>query len=169
MRAIANWIFLIAMSFWLGSILFFSFVLGPTLKAELPANQFYETVNFLLPIYFQLGVVVGVIALLVAFVRTLRADQPKRLLKWVSALIIVMLALNVVGGYVLLPQLEELIPQALDTNNPNLEKYTSLYNYLQGISLLNLLLGLQVLLLISVDMRILPGRPSRGGGYSMRF
>lgn len=162
MRAFANWIFLIAMSFWVGSILFFSFVLTPTLKAKLGADQLYNTVIVLLPVFFQLGMAIGVIAFFVAIVRTLRTDRPKRMMKWITGLIIVMLVLNVVGYYVLLPKIQEL---STDVTNDTFIQY---YNYTQGVSLLNMLLGLQVLLLVAIDMRILPGRPSRGG-YTMRF
>lgn len=161
MRAIANWIFLIAMSFWMGSILFFSFVLTPTLKAKLGADQLYQTVNTVLPVYFQLGMVVGIIALLVAIVRTIRTDYPKRMLKWITAFIVVMLGLTIVGLYVLLPYMQ-LAPDYAA------EKFIQYYNFTQGISLLNLLLGLLVWLLVAIDMRLLPSRPSRGG-YTMRF
>lgn len=162
MRAIANWIFLSAMSVWIGSILFFSFIITPTLKAKLGTDELYQTVNVLLPVYFQLGIVVGVIVLIVAIVRTVRTQYPKRIMKWSTSFIIIMLGLNIVGHYVLSPRMLQLAPEF--TN----EAFLQYYNFTQGINLLNLILGLHVLLLVAIDMRMLPGRPSRGG-YSIRF
>lgn len=162
MRAIANWIFMSAMSVWIGSIIFFSFVITPTLKAKLGTEELYQTVNALLPVYYQLGIAVGVIALVVAIVRTVRTEYPKQIMKWSAAFIIMMLGLNIVGHYVLLPEMLQLAP---DFSH---ETFIQYYNFTQGINLLNLIFGLQVLLLVAIDMRMLPGRPARGG-YSIRF
>lgn len=161
MRAVVNWLFLIALSLWVGSIAFVTLLLAPALKSQFPADQFFQIVKMLFPNYFQLGVAVGFIVFLISFVRTFRAEHPKRLLKWGNLLIMIMLALTVIGGYVLVPQMQE-----LGTNG---EQLVQLYNYTQGVNLLNLLCGLLVLLILSIDMRILPGRLSRGSGYSMRF
>lgn len=162
MRAIGNWFFLIAMSVLLGSVLFFSFIATPILKAELGGDAFYMAVTVIFPVYFQSGIVVATIALLIAIVRTLRTDYPKHLLKWINLSLVVMLALNIVGLYVLLPPMQELAPDFAA------DEFIQYYNFAQGASLLNLLLGLQVLLFVAIDMRILPGKPS-SGGYSMRF
>lgn len=160
MRAVINWLFLTALSLWIGSIGFITLVLAPALRANFSEEQFYQTANVLLPIYFQLGLILGFVTLLISLVRTFRAERPKRLLKWVSALLFIMLSLTIFGSYGLLPQM-----QALESG----AEQVRLYNYTQGISLLNLFFGLLSLLFISMDVRLLPGSPTRTRGYSLRF
>lgn len=161
MRVIGNWLFLIAMSFWLGSIMFFTFVLIPELRAQFSQDEFYDIVSVLLPMQFRMGMIVGMIVVIIAIARLIRAAYPKRLLKWAGALLVIMLALNAVGEYYFMPQIIELVPD----RTPQFIQY---FNFMQGINLLNLLLGLLALLLIAADMRLLPRKPGRNG-FSLHY
>lgn len=161
MRVIGNWLFLIAMSFWIGTSMFLTFILIPRLRSQFSQDELYGIVSALLPLQFQLGMVVGMIVVIIAIVRMIRADRPKRLLRWAGVLLIAMLALNIVGEYYFMPQMMELEPDG----SP---QFIHLFNFLQAINLLILLLGLLALLLIAADMRLLPGKPTRSG-YSFHY
>lgn len=164
MRAVVNWIFLTALAGWLGSTMFFSFVLAPTLKEAVAADIFYETVLTVYPVYFKMGIASGVTAFVIAAVKTMRTGRPKRLLKWGSALIAAMLILHVIGHYFFVPEMEKHLSAMMSSSGSgSADQLTQYYNFTQGIGLLHILLGLFVLLFIAIDMRWLPGRAARGG------
>ncbi|WP_054951358.1 DUF4149 domain-containing protein [Numidum massiliense] len=165
MRAIVNWLFLLSIVCWLGSVMFFELLLIPKLKTAISIHQYYEVLNVVRPIPYQLGLVVGLLVLLIALFRTLRAERPKRLLKWIVLLLLMMFALNCVATFIVLPQMDALQGKitSFKSATSDVKQFTKLQSYTQMINLLQCLFGLFVLLFTAVDMRILPAKPIKSG------
>lgn len=95
MASFFNMIFFFAMSFWVGSIAFMSFIVAPTLFRELPREIAGEFVSKLFPHYYILSYVCGSLA----FVSLLLKGILGTPFPWVRlALIVVMLGCATYAG-----------------------------------------------------------------------
>lgn len=92
---------------WLGSIIFFSFIIAPQIFKVLPRFEAAKLQNHLFPFYYSVGIVCALGMLLYAFFK----DQKK--IVWIG----VALALALVG----LTTLSPLIREAFLSQNPSIK------------------------------------------------
>jgi hypothetical protein len=92
-----NKIYRVLSSIWLGSIVFFSFVIAPQIFKVLPRFEAAKLQNHLFPFYYSVGIVCGLGILLYAFFK----DQKKII--WIGAA----LALSLIGLTTLSPLIKE--------------------------------------------------------------
>lgn len=92
----------LAVSFWLGAMVFFAFFVAPAAFATLEREAAGRLVTAIFPRYYQAGVVLGILALAGCLARTL----PRRGHGWdwlPLGLVVLMLALTVYAWLVILP------------------------------------------------------------------
>ena len=64
MWVFVKWFYLIALSVWIGEIVFFSFVVAPSVFRAFPPSDAGRAVAAIFPTYYQIGYVCGVVLLL---------------------------------------------------------------------------------------------------------
>ncbi len=95
MASLLNIIFFLALSFWIGSITFMSFIVAPTLFRELPKEVAGEFVSKIFPSYYMLGYICGSAAFLSLLFKGL-LDKP---FPWIRLLLIfIMLGCSLYAG-----------------------------------------------------------------------
>ena len=113
MIAFAKWVHVVALAVWLGSIVFLSFVIAPTLSSAFPPEQraeFGRIMGLIFPKYYLVGYLCGVLLLLSSIVLWRTASGGGR---WAAAglLSAVMLAAALYAGIVVQPRAHTLRPQ----------------------------------------------------------
>jgi hypothetical protein len=98
MLTLARCVYLLSLAVWLGTIVFFSFVVAPTVFSALPRAEAGQVVSAIFPIYYRVGYVCGAALLLTSLVlwRSARPASRRRVLG--VALGAVMLALTAYAG-----------------------------------------------------------------------
>lgn len=71
MNALLNFLELLSLMLWLGAIVFFSFLLTPALPRVLGEDQAGKMVRALLPRYYLLGILCGIVLIAVQLLRGL--------------------------------------------------------------------------------------------------
>lgn len=92
---LSNMLFFFAMSFWVGSIAFMSFIVAPTLFRELPKELAGDFISKLFPHYYTLGYICGFLSFIALLLKGF-LDKP---FPWCRLLLIVlMLGCSVYAG-----------------------------------------------------------------------
>jgi uncharacterized membrane protein len=148
MNATLRILFLLALSVWVGEIVFFSFVVAPAVFRNLPVEQAGRTVAVIFPRYYAVGLAAGVV--LLASVLGLGALTVTRRSSWFAAagLVAAMLAMTLYAATVIRPRAEVLRPHL--THGPAPEpaaqaEFDRLHRRAVQLNGLTLLAGLTVL------------------------
>lgn len=103
MSAAARVLHLLAVSVWLGSVAFFSFVAAPAIFRTLPKQQAGDVVGAIFPTYYWVGHVCGAVAL-AGLVVAARSGGWSVRAAVAGLLLVVMLGANVYAGFVVQPK-----------------------------------------------------------------
>ncbi len=108
--AFAKAIFWLALVVWLGEIVFFSFVVAPSVFAAVPQDVAGQIVGAIFPRYYALGAVAGTIAVIAALV--LRSGtSATRPWSATALMLVTMLAATLYAGRVIQPRAQALRPR----------------------------------------------------------
>jgi hypothetical protein len=156
MPAALRVLFLLALSLWVGEIVFFSFVVAPTLFRHLPVEVAGRAVGAIFPRYYALGLGAG--AVLLASTLGLAWLAVARRAAWVAAagLAGVMLVLTLFAATVIRPRAEALRPHLRHGPAPEpaaQAEFDRLHRRAVQLNGLTLLLGLAVLGLGATALR----------------
>lgn len=109
MAALRDFVYLVALAWWTGMALYFGGSATPAIFARFPRPQAGQIVETLFPGYYRTAVATALVLLVVGLWR-LAAGRTRAGLA--LALIVVMLALGLVGAFVLQPRIHALRLQA---------------------------------------------------------
>ncbi len=117
MYALMRWLFLVALVVWLGAVVFFSFVVAPSVFRTFDAPLGGRIVGAIFPNYYRLGYVCGA-GLLASSVVFAVAGSAR--LWWGASTLLaaVMLGATLYAGLVILPRATALRPQVFDPAAP---------------------------------------------------
>jgi p-aminobenzoyl-glutamate transporter AbgT len=108
--ALAKTLFWLALVVWLGEIVFFSFVVAPTVFGTFPKDVAGQVVGAIFPRYYAVGAAAGAIALIAAVV--LRGGtSATRSWSLIAVMLVVMLVATLYAGRVIEPRARALRPQ----------------------------------------------------------
>jgi uncharacterized membrane protein len=110
MFAVARCVFWLALAVWVGEIVFFSFVVAPTVFGAVPQETAGQIVGAVFPRYYLLGTVAGAIAL-VAALAIGRAPGATGAWTAITVMLAAMLAATLYAGRVIQPRAQTLRPQ----------------------------------------------------------
>ena len=110
MIAVARCVFWLALAVWIGQIVFFSFVVAPTVFGAVPQETAGQIVGAIFPRYYLLGTIAGVVAL-VAALGIGRAPTTTSAWTAVVVMLVMMLAATLYAGRVIQPRAQALRPQ----------------------------------------------------------
>ncbi len=157
MVRISNALCYLALSLWVGAMVFFTFIAAPALFAGLPRDQAARAVGAIFPKYYLIGYVAGTVILVAS---VLRARRPAYLAgytvrrapsRWPVLAAAVMLVLTLYAGLVLLPEAQQLQAQIptfeTDQMTPAREAFQRIHGITWALNLVVLVLG--ALLLVS--------------------
>ncbi len=135
---------LIALALWVGSIVFFSFIVAPGIFGALPNQEAGRVIGTIFPRYYQLGIVAGLITVVAAIA-----------LQWMGngswsisvGLTTIMLALTLYAGIVIQPRAAAMRPLLHDpateaTTKPEFDRLHHLAVTLNVVVLLGGLVAL---------------------------
>ena len=109
MRTVLEFAYLAAIAVWLGSLVFFSFVVAPTLFRTLEPQLAGDAVGAIFPLYARLGVACGALAAVSAIALARRRKEEgvggRRL---VAVILALMLVLTIYAGEAIAPRAAEL-------------------------------------------------------------
>jgi len=109
MRTLLEFIYLASLAIWLGSLVFFSFVVAPTLFRTCEPQVAGDAVSAIFPLYSRLGVACGALAAVCAIALARRRDEGtvtgRRL---IAAVLTLMIVLTVYSGEAIAPRAAEL-------------------------------------------------------------
>ncbi|MDO8461812.1 MAG: DUF4149 domain-containing protein [Deltaproteobacteria bacterium] len=149
-----NFLHLLSLVLWIGTVLFFSGVLTPTLFKSLPRDEASKIVGLLFPLYFKVGLLAGSVALISLIVHSIRVHSFPIARLLVLAIMIGLTVHNVLVVYPRAHTLkEELATTTEETLKPMLqEEFAHAHRYSVTLNGLVLILGLLLLYLTSKTM-----------------
>ena len=142
-------VMLLALIVWIGGIIFFAFVMAPTLFHVLPSTRLAgDVVSPALSKLHWMGLACGVICIICSILYFWRRDARLRLLTATHVFIVLMLALTAVSEFAVSPRMREMraAPQILDSAQSRSE-FDRLHVWSTRIEGGVLLLGLGVVVL----------------------
>jgi Domain of unknown function (DUF4149) len=142
-------IMLLALIVWIGGIIFFAFVMAPTLFVVLPSTKLAgDVVSPALNTLHWMGLICGAIFLICSLLYNWRKYAQLRLFTATHVFIVVMLALTAVSQFAITPRMRELrsTPQSLDALSIRTE-FDSLHAWSTQLEGGVLFLGLGVVIL----------------------
>lgn len=104
MSAVARIVHLVAVSVWLGSVVFVSFVAAPIIFRTLPRQQAGDVVGAIFPVYYIVGLICGAVALLSLLVAVGFAEGWTLRTAAVGLFLVLMLAANAYAAFVVQPK-----------------------------------------------------------------
>lgn len=154
MRSIARFLIILTLVVWVGGIIFFSFVIAPTLfttlrKPELAAS----VVGASLTALHLIGIVCGAFLLALTFI------IPVRKVRAVRAVVILMVLLTAISQFIVMPQMQhirELVGgsiEALPPKDAGREAFNHLHQFSVALEGATLVAGLVVIGLISRELK----------------
>jgi hypothetical protein len=147
-----KFLMLLALSIWLGGILFFSAVEAPLILSHVPGRVVAgEIISRSLAELHWLGMICGLVFLLASLLRNFLAGDTK-LLTLPHVLMILMLAATAISQYLVLPAIAEL--RAAQTDPAAAARFQHLHRWSVGLEGAVLFLGLLVLYLQASDSSI---------------
>jgi uncharacterized membrane protein len=109
---------LLALIVWIGGIIFFAFLLAPTVFAVLPSTQMAgAVVGPTLSKLHWMGLISGVVFVICSLLYNWRKYAQLRLLTATHVFIVLMLALTAVSQFAITPRMRELRAQPSSANN----------------------------------------------------
>ncbi|MZG53402.1 MAG: DUF4149 domain-containing protein [Nitrospinae bacterium] len=151
-NTIFNFIYLLSLVVWIGSIVFFSFFVAPVVFKTLEREKAGELVGIIFPRYYKLGYVCGTLILLSFLVSGAEGIG----LKWCAWGI--MILASVLAGVGVNPKaklLKEKIKSASEEDKPGLEaKFKSLHSLSVKLNAVTLFSGLWLLGLTTSNYQI---------------
>lgn len=139
-----RFLMLLALSVWLGGILFFSAIEAPAvLNTAHDRVLGGEIINSSLAGLHWLGMVCGLVFLLASLLRAYRETHHERLVTWPHVLVILMLACTVVSQHFILPAIAEL--RAAQADPAATARFRQLHAWSVGLEGAVLFLGFLVL------------------------
>ena len=151
-NTIFNFIYLLSLVVWIGSIVFFSFFVAPVVFKTLEREKAGELVGIIFPRYYKVGYVCGTLI----FLSFLISGAEEIGLKWFAWGI--MGLASVVAGVVVNPKaklLKEKIKSASDGEKSELEaKFKSLHSFSVKLNAVTLFSGLWLLGLTASNFQI---------------
>lgn len=149
MRSIARFLLMFSLGVWVGSIIFFSFVVAPSAFAVLPTSQIAASlVGVTLTDLHRIGIACGVVFLIASFLLQLRSA------KLLRTLVMVMLVLTALSLFGIMPQMQRIRTQvggsieALPTRDAGRAAFDRLHQMsvgLEGVVLLSGIAGIALL------------------------
>jgi uncharacterized membrane protein len=142
-------IMLLALIVWIGGIIFFAFVMAPTLFEVLPSSKLAgDVVSPALNTLHWMGLISGAIFLICSLLYNWRKYAQLRLFTATHVFIVAMLALTAVSQFAITPRMRELrsTPQSLDALSIRTE-FDSLHAWSTQLEGGVLFLGLGVVIL----------------------
>jgi len=118
MTALSKWLLVVSLALWLGTVVFFSFGVAPSVFAVLPRAQAGQLVSAVFPIYYGVGYGCGAVLVVSALI-LFRAGRPGGA-RWAATAVIasLMLAATLYAGRVVQPQAHTLRASLYDPNAP---------------------------------------------------
>ena len=108
MRTVLVFIYLAAIAVWLGSLVFFSFIVAPSLFRALPADMAGDGVSAIFPLYSRLGVACGALAALSAIgLARMRQEEGVGNGRLAAVILALMIVLTIYGGEFIAPEAAE--------------------------------------------------------------
>jgi uncharacterized membrane protein len=128
MWALVRWLYLMALIVWVGEVVFFSFVVAPSLFRTFPTAQAGSAVGVIFPTYYRLGYACGAVLLLTT-VLLLSAANARLWWSINAGVSVVMLAVTLYAGLVIQPRATELRPQihAADASQAIKDEFSRLH------------------------------------------
>src|SRR5262245_7447356 len=109
MATLLRFLFLAGVGVWVGEIVFFSFVIAPSLFQSLPVDSAGRVLAVVFPRYYRLGLAAGTIAILAACGLGIVSEQRRRWLG-VAAAVVVMVAMAGYAAAIIVPRTDALRP-----------------------------------------------------------
>jgi len=154
MSAFLKWLYLITLVVWVGEVVFFSFVVAPSLFRTFPTEEAGRAVGAIFPTYYRLGylcggLLLGTSALLVG-TATARAWWGVN-----TVLAAVMLAATLYAGVIIQPRATALRPQLHEASAPQAVKdeFSSLHRLAVILNGVVLLCGVAVSVVTAASLR----------------
>jgi uncharacterized membrane protein len=154
MYTVARWFYLMALIVWVGEVVFFSFVVAPSLFGVFSKVDAGRAVGAILPTYYRLGYGCGVVLLVMGAILTATATERA----WWSVstgLAAVMLAATLYAGVVIQPRAAALRPQIHDPSAPAAvkEEFDRLHRIAVQLNGAVLLAGIAVSIITAAALR----------------
>ncbi len=156
MAFLFQWIYLLSLSLWVGSIFFFSFVTTPALFSSLPRDITGSVLELLFPRYYQVGYGAGGLLLLSTFLESFFARQ----IPWIRlALVLLMLGCTCYAGLELRPKIHQLkvemksVDEETDLGKTLKARFGSLHGLSVVLNLIVLTGGLFLLGIVALRLR----------------
>jgi uncharacterized membrane protein len=114
---IAKWLYLLALIVWVGEVVFFSFVVAPSMFRTFPTVEAGRAVGAIFPTYYRLGYVCGTVLLVTGAIVLSGAGAQ---VWWGVSLCVVafMLGATLYAGLVIQPRATALRPQIHEATAP---------------------------------------------------
>lgn len=153
-----RWVYLLSLSIWIGSMVFFSFFAAPSIFQSLPREEAGKVVAAIFPKYYWQGVVCGLVALAASCVLGIRT-------RWSGLLILRMILLGMMVLAVLYsvlslqPKIHAVKDQLTASGSalppdPVRAEFSRLHQRSFGINAAVLLLGLIVVFITAFTMKV---------------
>ncbi|MBI5197952.1 MAG: DUF4149 domain-containing protein [Nitrospirae bacterium] len=150
-----KFLFLMSLTVWFGSLVFFSFVGAPAIFKTLPREQAGNVVGVIFPKYYLLGIVCGLIALGCLMILSMAGGQ------WSTVriiLLVVMIMTTLYAGFVLSPKARDLNAQIRVATEEGAKKnlqqqFSSLHRQSVTLNSVVLLAGVAVVFLTAVQLK----------------
>ena len=154
MRSLARFLMILTFVVWVGGIIFFSFVVAPTLFATLPKPELAATVvGASLTALHLIGIVCGALLFVLTFI------IPVGKIRAVRALVIVMVLLTAISQFVVMPQMQQIRDlvggsiEALPPKDAGRAAFDRLHQFSVALEGATLMAGLIVIGLISREIK----------------
>ncbi|GIW43639.1 MAG: hypothetical protein KatS3mg077_0921 [Candidatus Binatia bacterium] len=154
MRPALSFLYLLALSVWLGTVIFHSFVVAPILFRSLPQTVAGDVVARIFPIYYMVGYGCGVVSVVVPWFLASGTDA-LRAWRGASGVAAVMLVLTIAAGTVIHPRAAALRREmaSLPDHAPQRVEFRRLHGAAVAANLLVLSSGLVLLFMVSRQLR----------------
>jgi predicted cobalt transporter CbtA len=118
MACLLRFAFLAGLGVWVGEVVFFSFVIAPSLFQTLPAESAGRALAAIFPRYYRLGLGAGAIAFFSAIGLGMLSRRRTRWLA-VAAVVVLMVGMSGYAAAVILPQTDALRPHLAHGPEPD--------------------------------------------------
>jgi uncharacterized membrane protein len=159
--ALVKILHLLAVSIWVGSVAFFSFIVAPAIFRTLPRHQAGDVVGAIFPTYYWVGHLCGALAL-GTLILAARSDGWSAKAAAVGVFLVVMLGANIYAGFVVQPKVVQVKAEIREATSggevpPPLEmkeKFDRLHKLSVQLNGVVLVGGILVLIMSSVGLRL---------------
>lgn len=157
MSFLIQWFYLLALTLWVGGIVFFSFFTTPALFSQLPKDMASQMITVLFPRYYLLGYACGGILLLTTLIESALVRQ----WPWIRLLVVLlMLGSTVYAGVIVRPAVHDLkiqmktLEEGTDLGNHLKAKFDSMHRLSVILNMVVLLGGVLLLGIVAFRLRL---------------